>query len=72
MDMFRIFDNVFVLTRLNPVFRADTVMTYNYRSAISLRRLGLGNSIAVILVVAIVVALVPLLYTTYRDQIKER
>ncbi len=72
MDMFRLFDNVFVLTRLNPVFRADTVMTYNFRSAISLRRLGLGNSIAVILVIAIVVALVPLLYVTYRDQIRER
>ncbi len=72
MDMFRLFDNVFVLTRLNPVFRADTVMTYNYRTALDLRRLGLGNSVAIILVIAIVVALVPLLYVTYRDQIKER
>jgi len=71
MDMFRLFDNVFVLTRLNPVFRADTVMTYNYRTALELRRLGLGNAIAVILVIAIVVALVPLLYVTYRDQIKD-
>jgi len=72
MDMFRLFDNVFVLTRLNPVFRADTVMTYNYRTATTLKRLGLGNSIAVILVVAIVVALIPLMYVTYRDQIRER
>lgn len=71
MDMFRLFDNVFVLTRLNPVFRADTVMTYNYRTATTLKRLGLGNSIAIILVVAIVVALIPLMYVTYRDQIKE-
>jgi len=72
MDMFRLFDNVFVLTRLNPVFRADTVMTYNYRTATTLKRLGLGNSIAIILVVAIVVALIPLMYVTYRDQIRER
>jgi hypothetical protein len=34
--------------------------------------LGLGNATAVILVVAIIVALVPLLYITYRDQIRER
>ena len=72
MDMFRLFDNVFVLTRLNPVFRADTVMTYNYRTATTLKRLGLGNSIAIILVVAIVVALIPLMYVSYRDQIRDR
>ena len=72
MDMFRLFDNVFVLTRMNPVFKADTVLAYNYRAALENDRLGLGNATAMILVVAIIVALVPLLYITYRDQIRER
>ena len=72
MDMFRLFDNVFVLTRLNPVFAADTVLTYNFRTAMTVQRLGLGNAIAIILVITIVIALLPLLYVTYRDQIKER
>ena len=32
MDMFRLFDNVFVLTGQNPVYKADTVMTYDRRT----------------------------------------
>ncbi|MCZ6462566.1 MAG: sugar ABC transporter permease [Actinobacteria bacterium] len=72
MDMFRLFDNVFVLTRLNPVFGADTVMTYNYKAATVVNRLGLANAVAIILVIAIVVALIPLLYVSYRDQIEAR
>lgn len=72
MDMFRLFDNVFVLTRMNPVFAADTVMAYNFRVAIITGRLGLGNATAILLVIAIVIALVPLMYVSYREQIKQR
>ena len=72
MDMFRLFDNVFVLTRLNPVYASDTVLTYNFRTAMTVQRLGLGNAIAIILVITIVIALIPLLYVSYRDQIKDR
>lgn len=72
MDMFRLFDNVFVLTRMNPVFAADTVMAYNFRAAMVMGRLGLGNATAIILVITIIVALVPLMYVTYREQIDQR
>jgi len=71
MDMFRLFDNVFVLTRMNPVFAADTVLAYNFRVAIITGRLGLGNATAIILVITIVIALVPLMYVSYREQIKQ-
>jgi multiple sugar transport system permease protein len=72
MDMFRLFDNVFVLTRMNPIYRADTVMAYNFRIAMMVRRLGLGNATAVILVIAIVIVLIPLMYVSYQEQIKEQ
>jgi len=70
MDMFRLFDNVFILTGQNPIYNADTVLTYNYRIAMTVRRLGLGNSMAIITVIAILVVLIPFLYYTYREQIE--
>jgi ABC-type sugar transport system permease subunit len=72
MDFFRLFDNVFVLTRLNPIYKADTVMTYNFRVAMTVHRLGKGNATAIVTVIAILVVLVPFLYYTYREQIEER
>ena len=72
MDMFRLFDNVFVLTRMNPIFHADTILTYNYRIAMVVRRLGKGNAVAVLTVVFIMVALIPFLIYMYREQIEER
>lgn len=72
MDMFRLFDNVFVLTQMNPIYHADTVMTYNYRIALVVRRLGKGNAMAVITVVFIMVALIPFLIYMYREQVEER
>ncbi len=72
MDMFRLFDNVFVLTRMNPIFHADTILTYNYRVAMVVKRLGKGNSVAVLSVIFIMVALIPFLYYMYREQIEER
>jgi ABC-type sugar transport system permease subunit len=72
MDMFRLFDNVFVLTRVNPIYKADTVLTYNFKVAMMVRRLGKGNAIAIVTVIAILLVLIPFLYYTYREQIEER
>ena len=72
MDMFRLFDNVFVLTRMNPIYHADTILAYNYRIAMIVKRLGKGNAVAVITVIFIMVALIPFLIFMYRDQIEER
>ena len=72
MDFFRLFDNVYVLTRANPVYRADTIMTYNFRIALIVQELGKGNAIAILTVIAILLVLVPFLYYTFRFQIEER
>jgi len=72
MDMFRLFDNVFVLTGQNPIYNADSLMTYNFRISMMVRRLGLGNAMAVLTVIAILVVLIPFLIFTYREQIEER
>lgn len=72
MDMFRLFDNVFVLTQMNPIYHADTILTYNYRIAMVVRRLGKGNAMAIITVVFIMVALIPFLIYMYREQVEER
>ncbi|TDI84826.1 MAG: sugar ABC transporter permease [Chloroflexi bacterium] len=72
MDFFRLFDNVFVLTRMNPIYHADTILTYNFRVAMIVNRLGKGNAVAVLSVIFIMVALIPFLYYMYREQIQER
>ncbi len=72
MDAFRIFDNVFVLTRNNPVFRANTIMTFNFNMAMNVRRLGKANATAIIATIAIMVVLIPFLVFMYREQVEER
>jgi len=72
MDFFRLFDNVFVLTRENITFRADTIMTYNFRIALMVQELGKGNAIAIITVIAILIVLIPFLYYTFHLQIEGR
>lgn len=72
MDAFRIFDNVFVLTRNNPVFRANTIMTFNFNMAMNVRRLGKANATAIIATIAIMVILIPFLVFMYREQVEER
>jgi ABC-type sugar transport system permease subunit len=72
MDMFRLFDNIFVFTGMNPTYNADTVLTYNFRVAMSLRRLGKGNAVAIITTIAIMVVLLPFLQYMYREYIKEK
>ena len=72
MDSYRIFDTVFVLTEMNPVFKADTVMLYIFRTAMDVQRLGKGNAMAILTVIMILIILVPYLTRTYREQIEER
>ena len=72
MDLLRLFDNVFVLTRMNPIFHSDTMQTYLYRIAMTVKRLGKANAGAVLTVVIIMVVLTPLLIYLYREQVEER
>ena len=72
MDTYRVFDSVFVLSELNPTYKADTVMTYTFQTAITVQRLGKANAMAILTVVGIMVVLIPNLIQAYREQIEER
>lgn len=72
MDAYRIFDSVFVMTEQNPVYNAESIMVYTFRTAMTVHRLGKANAMAVITVVMILVVLIPLLVQTYREQTMER
>lgn len=72
MDTYRVFDSVFVLTEMNPIYKADTIMTYTFQTAIAVQRLGKANAMAILTVVGIMIALVPNLVQAYRQQIEER
>ena len=73
MDFFRLFDNVFVLTRMNPIFHSDTLQTYLFRMAMTVKRLGKANAGAVLTVVLLImVVLIPFLILLYREQVEER
>ena len=72
MDSYRVFDSVFVLTEQNPIFKADTIMLYIFRTAMTVQRLGKANAMAILTVIMILVILIPFLIRTYRDQIEER
>ncbi|MCP4425699.1 MAG: sugar ABC transporter permease [Chloroflexi bacterium] len=72
MDTYRVFDSVFVLTEMNPIYNADTVMTYTFKMAVTVQRLGKANAMAILTVLGIMVALIPNLIQAYRQQIEER
>lgn len=72
MDSYRIFDSVFVLSELNPIYKADTVMTYTFQTAISLQRLGKGNAMAIVTVIGIMIVLIPNLWMSYKEQVEDR
>lgn len=72
MDSYRVFDSVYVLTELNPLYKANTVMTYTFQTATQLERLGKGNAMAIITVIGIMIVLIPNLYYSYKEQIAER
>lgn len=72
MDSYRIFDNVFVLSELNPIYKADTVMTYTFQTAITVQRLGKANAMSILTIIGILVVLIPNLFQSYKEQIGER
>ena len=72
MDSYRVFDSVYVLTDLNPIYKANTVMTYTFQTSMRLQRLGKGNAMAIITVIGIMIVLIPNLYYSYKEQIAER
>ncbi len=72
MDAYRVFDSVFVLSEMNPIYKADTVMTYNFQTAVTVQRLGKANAMAILTVVGIMIILIPNLIQSYRQQIEER
>ncbi|MCE2488593.1 MAG: sugar ABC transporter permease [Anaerolineae bacterium] len=72
MDSYRVFDSVFVLTGLNPLYKANTIMTYTYQTATQLERLGRANAMAVLTIIGIMVVLIPNLYLSWKEQIAER
>jgi ABC-type sugar transport system permease subunit len=73
MDTYRVFDSVFVLSdNLNPIYRANSVMTYTFQQATQVQNLGKANAMAIITVIGILVVLIPNLYISYKEQIAER
>jgi ABC-type sugar transport system permease subunit len=72
MDSYRIFDSVFVLSELNPIYKADTVMTYTFQTAVTVQSLGKANAMAVLTVIGILIVLIPNLIQSYREQLQER
>jgi multiple sugar transport system permease protein len=68
MDAYRVFDSVFVLSQQNRNYDAS-LMTYNFRVALSYGRLGKANAMSVLTVFGIFVVLIPFLYMTYREQV---
>ena len=72
MDSYRIFDSVFVLSELNPIYKADTIMTYNFQTAITVQRLGKANAMAILTIIGVMIVLIPNLIQSYREQIEER
>ncbi|MGB1288897.1 MAG: carbohydrate ABC transporter permease [Aggregatilineales bacterium] len=72
MDTYRVFDSVFVLSdNLNPIYRANTVMTYTFSQATLVQNLGKANAMAIITVIGILIVLIPNLYISYKEQIAE-
>ncbi|MFC1879744.1 carbohydrate ABC transporter permease [Chloroflexota bacterium] len=72
MDAYRVFDSVFVLTEMNPIYKADTVMTYTFQTAVTVQRLGKANAMAILTIFGIMIVLIPNLIQSYRQQIEER
>ncbi len=69
--LYNLFDPVFVITGMNPVFRSDTIMTYNWRTATQLNQLGRANAMAILAAIGVMVVRFPFLYQTWRTQTRE-
>ena len=71
-DAYRVFDSVFVLSEMNPIYKADTVMTYTFQTAVTVQRLGKANAMAILTIIGIMIVLIPNLIQSYRQQVEER
>jgi ABC-type sugar transport system permease subunit len=71
MDMYRMFDSIFVLTEQNPMYHAENLMMYNFRIGMQVQRLGRANTTAVLTVIGVLVVLIPFLRQTYKAQTGE-
>ena len=72
MDAYRVFDSVFVLSEMNPIYKADTVMTYTFQTAVTVQRLGKANAMAILTIIGIMIVLIPNPIQSYRQQVEER
>ncbi len=72
MALFSVFDSIYVLTGMNPVYHADTVMTYNWRTATVINELGRANAMSILTVIALMLVLIPFLRRMWRAQTQER
>lgn len=72
MDAYRVFDSVFVLSEMNPIYKANTVMTYTFQTAVTVQNLGRANAMAILTVIGIMIVLIPNLVQSYRQQVEER
>jgi ABC-type sugar transport system permease subunit len=72
MDGYRVFDSILVITKQNPMFKADTIMYYTFKTALTFQELGKANAMSVITVIGIFVVLIPFLVSTYRQQLEKR
>ena len=72
MDAYRVFDSVFVLSEMNPIFKANTIMTYTFQTAVTVENLGRANAMAILTVIGIMIILIPNLIKSYKEQVEER
>jgi ABC-type sugar transport system permease subunit len=68
MDMYRMFDSIYVITQQNPIYHAENLMMYNFRIGMQVQRLGRANTTAVLTILGVLVVLIPFLRQTYRNQ----
>ncbi len=72
MAKYQLFDAIFVLTGMNPIYHADTIMAYNWRTAMELEQLGKANAMSILTVGGLMIVLIPFLVRTWRSQTRER
>ena len=70
--LYNIFDPIFVITGMNPIFQADSIMSYNWRTATQLNQLGRANAMALLSALGVMIVRAPFLYRTWRSQTETR
>ena len=70
--LYNLFDSVFVITGMNPVYRADTIMAYNWRTATQFDQLGRANAMALLAAIGVMIVRLPFLIRTWNAQLEER